>query len=644
MLQNRHFAGILFAIWVLPTFAGPIPENLVVEGIPPIPDELRERVGPYLEFRAAAFQSWHPREKEMLVTTRFAETMQLHHLTHPGGARRQLTFFPEPVRGAAFHPGTGNFAVILQDAGGGEFFQYYRLDLEDGGVTLLTDGKSRNSGGLWARSGDKFAYSSTRRNGRDHDLYTVDPRNPDTDRMLLDVRGMWVAQDWSQDETRLLALEYISINQSYVHLVDVQEGESRLLTPQSAEPVSYANARFGSEGAVYLITDKDSEFRRLARMNSNGEMAPLSSNIQWDVTAFEISPDGQLIAFVTNEDGASFLRFLETKTGRQLKGPDLPFGIISGLEWHPRGRYLGFNLTSARSPSDAYSFDVETGRLERWTESETGGLNPERFVEPELIRMPSFDGLEISAFVYRPDPERFPGKRPVLISIHGGPESQSRPGFLGRNNFYLNELGMAVVYPNVRGSSGYGKTFLTLDNGYKREDSVKDIGTIIEWVRKDPRMDSSGVAVIGGSYGGYMVLASLIHFGERLRAGVNVVGISNFVTFLQNTQDYRRDLRRVEYGDERDPGMRDFLERISPTTNAHRIEKPLFVVQGANDPRVPLSEAEQMVRAIRENNGTVWYLMAKDEGHGFARKSNADFQFLSTILFFEEHLLGEANR
>jgi dipeptidyl aminopeptidase/acylaminoacyl peptidase len=282
---------------------------------------------------------------------------------------------------------------------------------------------------------------------------------------------------------------------------------------------------------------------------------------------------------------------------------------------------------------------VQARKIERWTESETGGLNPTGFIEPELVRVKSFDGLAVSGFLYRPDPKKFPGRRPVIINIHGGPEGQSRPIFQGRNNYYLNELGVAVLYPNVRGSTGYGKTFLTLDNGFKREDSVRDIGAFLDWVAQDAGLDAERVAVMGGSYGGYMTLASLVHFSDRLRCGIDVVGISSFVTFLKNTQDYRRDLRRVEYGDERDPAMAAHLEQISPLNNVARIRKPLFVVQGQNDPRVPVTEAEQMVKAIRAQGGTGWYLLAKDEGHGFAKKKNADFQFLSMIAFLQEFLL-----
>jgi dipeptidyl aminopeptidase/acylaminoacyl peptidase len=334
------------------------------------------------------------------------------------------------------------------------------------------------------------------------------------------------------------------------------------------------------------------------------------------------------------------LRLFDTTTGREVPAPKLPPGVLLNLKWHHNSQELAFNLTSARSPSDVYSLNIDTGQVDRWTESETGGLNTTSFAEPELVNLKSFDGLSISAFVYRPDGSKFPGSRPVMIDIHGGPESQSRPAFLGRYNYLISELGIAMVFPNVRGSSGYGKTFLTLDNGLKREDTVKDIGSIIAWIQRDSLLDGNRIAVHGGSYGGYMTLASMSHFNDQLRLGIDVVGISNFVTFLKNTQDYRRDLRRAEYGDERDETMRSFLEKISPLTNVKKITKPLLVVQGKNDPRVPVTESEQMVKAIRENRVPVWYLMAKDEGHGFAKKKNADYEFYSMILFLKEYLLN----
>lgn len=640
--SSPHAAALLSLCLALRVAGAEAPESLVVDGIPPIPDELRQGAARYLEFRSAGVADWHPVRRELLIATRFAEVNQLHLLKQPGGARRQLTFFAEPVSGGSFQPVQGDFLVLAQDRGGGEFYQYYRFDLADGRVTLLTDGKSRNVGARWDRAGRHIAYTSTRRNGRDTDVWVMDPRDPKSDRMLVELSGGgWGVQDWSPDDARLLLGEYVSINESRVWIVDARTGAKELLTPQTTEKVAYGQARFTADGrAVLVTTDKDSEFRQLCRMElASRRIAPVLKDVPWNVEEFELSHDGRTLAVVINEEGASRLRLLEAQSGRERRVSKLPAGILGGLNWHRNNRDLAFNVSNAKSPADAYSLDVKSGRVERWTESETGGLDPAAFVEPELVRLKSFDGLEFPVWVYRPDSRKFPGPRPVVVNIHGGPEGQSRPGFQARNNCYLNELGVAMVYPNVRGSDGYGKTFLTLDNGFRREDSVKDIGAVLDWIGRQAGFDGERVAVIGGSYGGYMVLASMIHYGDRLCCGVDVVGISNFLTFLKNTQDYRRDLRRVEYGDERDPAMAEFLGRISPTARAGEIRKPLFVVQGFNDPRVPATESAQMVEAIRGHGGSVWYLMAKDEGHGFRKKRNVDFLFYSTVLFLQEHLL-----
>jgi dipeptidyl aminopeptidase/acylaminoacyl peptidase len=624
-----------------------IPDNLVVEGIPPIPAALKRDTSRYLEFRTATFAAWHPTRREMLIGTRFSDTLQLHAVAQPGGARRQWTFSSEPVAGGQFEPRQGRFVVFSQDVGGGEFYQLHRLDLAEGKTTLLTDGRSRNGNARFSRDGHWLFHNSTRRNGRDTDVWRMDPQKPDSAELILEVSGGgWAVLDVNEDGSQVLVQNRRSITDSELHLLTVATRKLSKLTPNRERVVSYGSARFSRDGrSVFATTDLDSEFLHLVRIDvASGNLTPLGSNTSkspaWDVEAFEVSPDGEQLAFVSNENGSSRLSLVKLGSGKVRALSGIPTGVMTGLEWHENGRDLGFSLAHAQSPSDAYSVDVKTGRLTRWTESETGGLPAKAFREPELITIPSFDQLKVSAFVYRPDPQRFPGKRPVAVIIHGGPESQSRPGFMARYNYFLNELGIALVVPNVRGSAGYGKRFLTLDDGYLREDSVKDIGAFLDWIGTDSGLDPARVSVMGGSYGGYMTLASLVHFSDRLRCGVDVVGISNFVTFLTNTQEYRRDLRRVEYGDERDPRMRAHLEKISPLNQVDRIRVPLMVVQGKNDPRVPLSEAEQMVQAVRAQGQTCAYLMAKDEGHGFAKKPNADFQFLSTIQFLQEHLLG----
>ncbi len=636
-------AVLLTAAWVQ---AQEIPPNIVAEGVPAIPSELRERMNQYLNMRSAYFADWHPTDRAMLISTRFGDTNQLHFVAEPGGYRRQLTFYPDRVTGGSFSPRRGSDLFIFgMDTGGSEFYQLYRFDLGDGSTKMLTDGKSRNGSFLFDHSGKLAAYTSTRRNGRDFDVYLLDPENPASERRAIEVQGVWAPLDWAPDDSRLILIEYISVNESYLHLFDLASGREELLTPKGPEKVFYGTAVWPKDGkGLYLISDRESEFQRLFYYDLAAKtFTPLSDSIPWDIEELDLSADGKVLAFTANEDGISKLHLLDTSTRKELPAPSLPQGQVFNLRFRRAHNELALNINSAKSPSDVYSYDLESGKLDRWTFSETGGLNAERFPEAELVHYPTFENVngeprQLAAFVTRP-PAKFKPPYPLLIDIHGGPEAQSRPGFAGRSNYFLNDLGIAVIEPNVRGSTGYGKSFTQLDNGFKREDTVKDIGALLDWVAAQPDLDKDRVAVIGGSYGGYMSLASMTHFSDRLRCGVDIVGISNFVTFLESTQEYRRDLRRAEYGDERDPKMREFLVSISPLTNAGKIGKPLLVAQGQNDPRVPVGESEQMVKRVRENAGDVWYILAKDEGHGFAKKQNADYLWYAISLFLEEHLL-----
>jgi dipeptidyl aminopeptidase/acylaminoacyl peptidase len=616
-------------------------ENLVVDGIPPIPASLAETAGRYAENRSAFASDWHPQRRELLIGTRFGNTYQIHRVTMPGGARQQLTFFPEPVYGGRYHPNGGDYILLSKDVGGGEWYQLFRYNLATGDSTMVTDGRSRNRPGPWSTGGDQEAYTSTRRTRQDTDLWIINPADPKTDRLLTQVSGGgWEPQDWSPDDMKILLLEVISVNETYVWLVDTATGEKTALTPRKTDvQVAYANARFSKDGkGVYLTSDKDSEFQRLVYLDlASRHMKVLTASIPWDVEQFDLSHDGKKIAFVTNEEGIGVLHLLDTATGQELPVPKLRVGSIERAIWHRNNHDLAFSLETARSPGDAYSLDVNLGKVERWTTSETA-VNTESFPDAELIRWKSFDGRMISGFLYRP-PGRFTGKRPVLIDIHGGPEGQSRPGYLWEENYYLNELGIALIFPNVRGSTGYGKSFNKLDNGFLRQDSYKDIDALLDWIGTRPDLDSYRVAVTGGSYGGHMTLAVSTFYSSRIRCSIDVVGISNLVTFLEHTEAYRRDLRRVEYGDERDPKMREFLERIAPMNNIEMIKKPMMVVAGKNDPRVPLNESDQIVTALKKQGVPVWYLMAKDEGHGYQKKPNQDFQFYASVLFLEKYLL-----
>jgi len=617
-------------------------ENLVAEGIPKIRTALAESVGRYSEFRTASYASWHPTRREMLIETRFADTAQVHLVKSPGGARTQLTFFPDRISGAIYQPGRGDSFVFAKDIGGGEFFQLYRYDLATGDITLLTDGKSRNTNPRWSYQGDRIAYGSTKRTGDDVDIWVVNASDPASAHMVGQMEGGgWNVEDWSPDGKQLLLNNEVSAAETYVWLLDLASGKKELLTPKTgSETEAHSNARFAKDGkGVYLASDAGSEFQRLVYIDlSSRKTTVLTPALQWDVEEFDLSQDGRWIAFVADEDGISVLHVLETKSGKEVAVPKLPVGVIGGTEWRNNSRELAFTLNDARQPDDVYSVDMASGKVERWTFSETGGLNTSGFSEPQLIHWKSWDQRSISAFLYKP-PAKFSGKRPVIINIHGGPEGQVRPDFAGRDNYFINELGIAMIYPNVRGSTGYGKTFQKLDNGFLREGSYKDISTLLDWIQTQPDLDAGKVMITGGSYGGFMTLAVATNYNDRICCSVDVVGPSNLVTFLEHTSGYRKDLRRVEYGDERDAKMRDFLESIAPANKAKNITKPLFVIAGQNDPRVPASESAQMVEVVRKNGTPVWWLLGKDEGHGFAKKKNRDFQFYATVEFVKEYLL-----
>ncbi len=615
--------------------AGP----LILDGTPDVPDELRARLSQYLETRSASLQSLAHDGSEALIATRFAETSQIHRVRRPLGARSQITFTEEPARSASYAPGSATELVYMSDEGGNEQHQLFHLDLDTGLTTRITDSESRTVGYAWSRDGSALAFANNARNGRDFDIWIGDGRDPESAERLVDVEGYWYPIEFSRDGDRLLLGEYISITDSRIHVVDVDSGEVERITPKEPR-AAHRHAAFSADGErLYVASDREGEFVELYEVDPDeGTWTPLTRDIPWNVSNLALAPGGRTLAFTTNEGGIDVLRLLDTRTREYRTVEAVPAGVLGGLQFARSAPVLGFTLSSAGRTGDAYTYDLRRDALTRWTESEIGGLNPENFVEPEMFSVESFDGLEVPGFYYAPQSE---GPHPVVVIIHGGPESQSRPRFSSLTQFLLAERDIAVVYPNVRGSTGYGKTYVSLDDGMKREDSVKDIGAFLDWIDEHPELDGDRVAVYGGSYGGYMVLASLIHFGDRLRAGVNVVGISNFVTFLENTADYRRDLRRAEYGDERDPEMREFLERISPLTRASDIGGALFVAHGANDPRVPASEAEQIVQAVRDAGHDTWYLLALNEGHGFARKENRDAFLELAVLFFEEHLLDD---
>jgi dipeptidyl aminopeptidase/acylaminoacyl peptidase len=616
----------------------PKPAALVADGIPAVSDQIPASIRPYADYRAASVEGWNAKTGAMIVSTRFGNVPQLHTVSGPMMARRQITFEGEPVQGYASP--VSDMLLVQKDNGGDEFFQIYRLDA--GKLQLLTDGKSRNEFGAFSQDGKLIGYSSSRRNGTDSDLYVMNPADPRSDRLVAQVKGGgWAIAAFSPDDRTALVLEYVSVQKSNLWLLDVRTGKLTALGDH-AKPVSYGGLDIAKNGQIWVTSDEGSDFQRLGTIDQQtGAFTARTPDASWDVESFELARDGSYVAFVTNEKGSSKLHLLDPKSGAVRDARNLPVGVIGDLHAGPDGR-LAFTMSSARIPTDAFSLSPVSLEATRWTESETGGLDPKLNPAAELVEVKSFDGQTVSGFLYRPDPKKFPGKRPLIVNIHGGPEGQYTPAFRGSGNYLTNELGVAVFLPNVRGSTGFGKRFVSLDNGpFKREDSVKDIGAFLDVLQKDARIDAAKMAVTGGSYGGYMCYASAIRYGDRFKAADCIVAISNFVTFLENTQDYRRDLRRVEYGDERDPAQRAQLTRISPLTSVDKLKIPLLVVTGSNDPRVPESEANQIVAAVRAKGGTAWHLVGKNEGHGFRKKENRDYQAAVETMFWQTYLLGK---
>lgn len=626
--------------------------NLVMEDVPPIPADIVDDLNRYQNVRSASFREWTEDGQGIYVSTRFGDVNQIHRVDMPGGARHQITFYDEPIGGVTRQPGGSN-VIFTRDAGGSEFAQIFLLDPVDGTTTMLTDGESRNGGTTWDRNGRRIAYTSTRRNGASNDVWMMDPEDASSAKVVLESPdgSTWGATEFSPSGSKVLIGNYISIADSRVNLLDLDTGEVTLLAGGPNEPSSNTPIAFDDEtGGFWFITDRGSEFRQLAWQPSEAGAEPqvITNDIHWDVGGGAISHDRSRIAFTTNENGMSRVYLMDTRTRQYKSVGSIPTGLVFGLTFSPDNSRLAMTLNSATTPSDAFVLDLgndplEHGALTRWTRSEVGGLDTSQFRAPELVSFPTFDEVDgqprqIPAWVYKPPGD---GPFPVVVSIHGGPEGQTRPGFSSVYQMWMDKLGVAIVLPNVRGSSGYGKSYLALDNAFKREDTVRDIGSLLDWIATRDDLDADRIAVFGGSYGGYMVLASSFHYSDKLKAAVDVVGISNFVTFLENTQDYRRDLRRAEYGDERDPAMRAYFEKIAPLNNVDRINIPMLIVQGQNDPRVPVTESAQVVAALRDQGETVWYMNAMNEGHGYRKKENRDVYQQATVLFLREHLIGD---
>jgi len=595
-----------------------------LQNVPEIPADVTAAVQRYQNYRAALFEDWLA-DGSILIATRFGSTQQIHRVTAPGGDRTQITFQSEPVAGAVAIPGTNRF-VFTRDTGGDEWFQSYVAGLT-GEPVQLTEAGTRNGSPVFSPDGKLLAYSRATKGSAEYSIYVADPADVRSAKSVYREAGSIGPDDISADRGKVLLTRGISNRESQLFVLDLASGKETQIAPKAGK-VLYSNPRFSRDDrSVYAISTKDSDFGRLVQIDiASGKDTVLTPDAKWDVENFTMSDDDRLVAYSVNEDGFSNVVVRDLVTRRALPQPQLPRGVLLNLAFSPDKSKLAFDLSTATSAGDVWTWDVTGAQLKRWTTSELGGLDPAKLAEPQLVRFKSFDGLSVSALVYRPVGIAAEVRTPVIMDIHGGPEGQSRPSWNVGAQYFAGVLGATVILPNVRGSTGYGKRYADLDNAEKREDSVKDIGALLDWIGQQSNLDKNRVAVYGQSYGGYMSLAVSTHYADRLVGSVERYGISDFASFLKNTEAYRRDNRRAEYGDERDAKMQAVFKRIAPLANVAKITKPMLVMQGANDPRVPKSESDQVVAGIRANGVQTWYVVFADEGHGFLKKPNNDLR------------------
>ncbi len=631
----RHFACAL-VLALLPSLAlaqektVPTPANVKVEGMPPIPQSITDGLARYAQFRQAQMIAWHPTKRQVLITTSFGPAPQLHLVDGPGRDRRQLTWFPPPsvpvLANAAFDPADGNTIVLQYDPRGAELRSLYRYDLATGESSLVVESRTRFPH-VWSHQGKWLAYDSAERNGKDRDLYVIQPADPKTKRKLADFDGPFAPQDWSPDATKLLANEVLGNAETYLWIVDIKTGEKKAITPRDDVKAAWFNARFSADGkTIYAFSDRGVGDLRIWRcpvaactwtpVTADGVAVDLSG-------AFELSSDGAMLAVVVDKGATSELQIIDLTTLKPRPVPAMAKGTVSQIHWRPGSREVGFTLGSARELGDVYSVDTSLGTLTRWTTSEVN-FNPEALLPaPEVVEWKSFDGLAISGIYYHPA-ARFTGPRPVMINIHGGPDLRERFAFRGRSNYLLNELGVAILYPNVRGSIGF----------------VKDIGALLEWIASRPELDKTRVVLNGNSSGGWLALAAGAQYNDRIRGVIEGAGITNFVTFLEQTDPPRQANRRQEYGDERDPQMREYLQSLSPVTRAADLKKPTLVIHPGKDARVPVGQAQELLKALKTNNPNVWYVEFSDANHDNLALVGGDYLLASWMWFFKTFVLN----
>ncbi len=591
----------------------------------------------YLNIRSAYAPTFGPEGETLSFLMDTTGSPQVWTLEEPGEWPEQYTFYDDGISFATWSPAE-RCLIFGKDRGGNERVQFYLLRESDLTIDPLTDRPAKKHlWGGWDSTGSKFAFSSNRRDGSRFDAYVQYVEDGTEAKCVCEGRGWLHVNEWSPDDERLLLTDFQSNSDQYLYIHNLETGETRRLTPES-ERCRYLYSNWGPGGEyVYTATDRETDTLSLARIDvSKGQVDILRNDTNWNVDGLMIHQESGRMVFQRNVDGYSDLSLMQINGDslEELKGPDLPEGVVGSMDFDPAGEQLALTLTGATRNANLYNLEIDTGRTDQWTRASTAGIPRSRFQNVDLVRFESFDGRNIPAFFT--EPETVGGDTfPVIVDIHGGPESQRRPSFRSLRQYFVHH-GYGVFEPNVRGSSGYGIEYMSLDNVEKRMDSVKDIRAGVEWLGEREEVDPDRIAAYGGSYGGFMVLASLTKYPDLWAAGVDVVGIANFVTFLENTGEWRRKHREAEYGSLEED--REFLEEISPINHVEDIQAPLLVLHGENDPRVPVGEAEQIVEKVRERGVPVEKLIFPDEGHGFQKLENRKKAYRKVVEFLDRYV------
>ncbi|MFB3814818.1 MAG: prolyl oligopeptidase family serine peptidase [Terriglobales bacterium] len=603
----------------------------------------RYEIAQYLNIQSAGGPDYSPATDEIAFLSNITGTNQVYKLT-PGSAPKQLTFYEDRVQSVRWSP-RGDVLLFTKDQGGNERSQLFVMDANGGHVQALTDNpKVVHSFGDFSEDGKMICYSSNERSERIFDVYVMDLATRQAHRIFTSPDGLnYRARSFSPDGRYVLAERENSNADDDLFLIEVATGKATHLTPHTGE-AQYSDAEWAPDGSgFYLAANQDRDKAALAFYDLKPNKLKYLEDGPFEIdgaTGITIDRAGTRLVYGCNHNGSTVLKIRDLKSGKvtELKKA-LPPGIVSSVSFNGDGSRIAFAFTSATKPSDVWTLDVKKLQPRQVTESSLAGIPAGSFAAPREVSYKSFDGTVIPAFLYLPKNADKTAKLPAIVSVHGGPEGQERVGFNPVYQYLLNR-GYAILAPNIRGSSGFGKTYIHMDDYKKRFDAIKDVALATDYLKSTGLIDGKKIAVSGGSYGGYMTLAQLTMHPDLWAAGVDIVGIANWATFFKNTGAWRRAHRASEYGDpDKDP---EFMASISPINYVDKIKAPLFVVAGANDPRVPKDEADQIVEKVKAKGVPVEYIAFPDEGHGMAKRANRIKAYTAIADFLDRHVNAPA--